>query len=217
MNLLSINVGTPQIYDWLGQSVTTSIFKSPVEGEAQVLRENIVGDAQSDLTVHGGVDKAVYLYPHEHYAYWQEHGFRDLTPGNFGENLSTEGLLEGDIHIGDELEIGSARFAVTQPRMPCYKLQVRFNAPGMTKLFYQSRRFGWYVKVLREGKILAGQRIEIVHRDENAVTVADLIALHTGDKHDPDVLNRLLRVKALAAVWREDLQQRFARRGTASA
>ena len=129
-----------------------------------------------------------------------------LTMGSFGENLTTDGLLEGDIHLGDELEIGTSRFVVTQPRLPCYKLQVRFMRPEMTKLFYQSRRFGFYLKVLREGKILAGQLIEIVKRDENAVTVADLIALYTGDAHGRDVLERVLRVRALPPGWREDLR-----------
>jgi len=145
MRVLSVNVGRPQQYEWLGQSVTTSIFKFPVEGEVQVSRLNLAGDAQSDLTVHGGTHKALYLYPHEHYAYWEAKGSGPLTLGNFGENLTTEGLLESDIHIGDELEIGSARFAVTQPRLPCYKLGLRFKHPEMTKLFYQSRRFGSYL------------------------------------------------------------------------
>lgn len=217
MKLISVNVGTPQTYDWMGQVVTTSIFKSRIEGEVHVARLNIAGDAQSDLTVHGGVDKAVYAYPHEHYAYWTERGLGPLTMGSFGENLTTDGLLEGDIHLGDELEIGTSRFVVTQPRLPCYKLQVRFMRPEMTKLFYQSRRFGFYLKVLREGKILSGQLIEIVKRDENAVTVADLIALYTGDAHGGDVLDRVLRVRALPPGWREDLEQRRARRGTASA
>jgi MOSC domain-containing protein YiiM len=217
MKVLSINVGPPHTYDWLGQTVTTSIFKSPVASEVSVSRLNLAGDAQSDLTVHGGVHKAVYVYPREHYTYWEERGFGPLTMGNFGENLTTEGLLESDLHIGDELEIGSARFAVTQPRLPCYKLQVRFNRPDMTKIFYATRRFGFYLKVVHEGKILAGQLIQIVHRDENAVTVADLIALYTGDNPDPDVLGRVLRVQALSPGWREDLQQRRVRRGAVSA
>lgn len=214
MKVLSISVGTPRQYDWLGQIVTTSIFKSLVNGEVAVSRLNIEGDEQSDLRVHGGEHKAVYVYPREHYAYWTERGFGPLAMGNFGENLTTEGILEGDIHIGDEIEIGSARFAVTQPRLPCYKLQVRFDNPEMTKIFYQSRRFGFYLKVVREGKILAGQRIEIVHRDENAVTVADLIALYTGDVQNADVLDRVLRVAALPPGWRDDLQQRRTRGAT---
>lgn len=217
MKLLSVNVGTPQQHNWMGQQVTTSIFKSPVEGEVAVKTLNLAGDAQSDLTVHGGVHKAVYVYPHEHYAWWMEHGIRPLKAGNFGENLTIEGMLENDVHIGDELEIGSARFAVTQPRLPCYKLQVRFNRPEMTKVFYNSRRFGFYVKVTREGALQAGAPITILQRDPNAVSVADLIALYTGDNPDPDVLRRVIAVEALPPAWREDLRARAERPDKASA
>lgn len=208
MKILSVNVGTPKEYNWMGQPVTTSIFKSPVEGEVQVATLNLAGDAQSDLTVHGGVHKAVYAYPHEHYAWWTDRGIKPLKPGNFGENLTIGGLLEGDIHIGDELEIGSARFAVTQPRLPCYKLQVRFNRPEMTKVFWNSRRFGFYLMVVGEGALRAGDPIEVVRRDANAVSVADLIALYTGDKPDFDVLRRVIAVEALPEAWREDLQEK---------
>ena len=217
MKVLSVNVGTPKQYDWMGQAITTSIFKSPVEGEVQVAKFDLVGDVQSDLTVHGGVHKAVYVYPHEHYAYWMEQGIKPLTMGNFGENLTVEGLLEGDIHIGDELEIGSARFAITQPRLPCYKLQVRFNRPEMTKIFWHSRRFGFYLKVTREGSLAADAPINIVKRDPNAVSVADLIALYTGDRPDADVLRRVIEVEALPESWRMDLQERARHRnGVAS-
>jgi MOSC domain-containing protein YiiM len=208
MKVLSVNVGTPKQYDWMGQAVTTSIFKSPVDDEVQVKTLDLDGDAQADLTVHGGVHKAVYVYPHEHYAYWIEHGIKPLKMGNFGENLTVEGLLETDIHIGDELEIGSARFAVTQPRLPCYKLQVRFNRPEMTKIFWNSRHFGFYLMVTREGSLAAGAPIAIVRREPNAVSVADLIALYTGDRPDPDVLRRVIKVEALPEAWRMDLRER---------
>ena len=217
MRVLSVNIGTPKQYNWMGQEVTTSIFKFPVDGEVQVARLDLAGDQQSDLTVHGGVHKAVYAYPHEHYAWWIEHGIKPLAPGNFGENLTVEGLLEGDVHIGDELEIGSARFVISQPRLPCYKLQVRFNRPEMTKLFYNTRRFGWYFKVVREGALQAGAPITIVQRDPNAVSVADLIALYTGDKNDVDLLQRAIAVEALPEAWREDLQQRVEKHKRASA
>lgn len=217
MKILSVNVGTPKQYDWMGQAVTTSIFKSPVEGEVQVKTLDLDGDQQSDLSVHGGVHKAVYVYPHEHYSYWIERGIKPLKMGNFGENLTVEGVLETDIHIGDELEIGSARFAVTQPRLPCYKLQVRFNRPEMTKVFWNSRRFGFYLKVLREGSLATGAPIEIAQRDPNSVSVADLIALYTGDRPDVDVLRRVVKVEALPEAWRADLQQHADRYLKASA
>ncbi len=217
MKVLSVNVGTPKQYDWMGQAVTTSIFKSPVDGDVQVKTLDLEGDQQSDLSVHGGVHKAVYVYPHEHYAYWIERGIKPLKMGNFGENLTVEGLLETDIHIGDELEIGSARFAITQPRLPCYKLQVRFNRPEMTKIFWNSRRFGFYLKVLREGSLASGAPVNIAQRDPNAVTVADLIALYTGDRPDIDVLRRVIKVDALPEAWRMDLQQHAERYRKASA
>ncbi len=217
MKVLSVNVGTPKQYDWMGQTVTTSIFKFPVDGEVAVAKLDLAGDEQADLMVHGGADKAVYAYPYEHYAYWIEHGIKPLKMGNFGENLTIEGLLETDIHIGDELEIGSARFVVTQPRMPCYKLQVRFNRPEMTKVFYYSRRFGFYLKVIREGALQADTPISIVQRDANAVSVTDLIALYTGDNPDAGVLQRVIAVDALPEAWRLDLQQRAAQKRNAAA
>lgn len=217
MKVLSVNVGTPKQYDWMGQTVTTSIFKFPVDGEVAVAKLDLAGDEQADLMVHGGADKAVYAYPYEHYAYWIEHGIKPLKMGNFGENLTIEGLLETDIHIGDELEIGSARFVVTQPRMPCYKLQVRFNRPEMTKVFYYSRRFGFYLKVIREGALQADTPISVVQRDANAVSVTDLIALYTGDNPDAGVLQRVIAVDALPEAWRLDLQQRAAQKRNAAA
>ena len=157
MKVLSVNVGKPQEHEWRGLRVKTAIFKSPVEGPVAVRKLDLAGDEQADLTVHGGADKAVYAYPHEHYTYWQSQlpGY-SLTLGNFGENLTVSGLTEEDIHIGDQLQIGTARFTVTQPRTPCYKLGVRFNREDMTKRFYESRRFGFYLRVLREGTLQAG-------------------------------------------------------------
>lgn len=212
MRVLSVNVGTPKQYNWMGQTVTTSIFKFPVEGEVQVTRLDLAGDTQADLTVHGGVHKAVYVYPHEHYAWWIDQGIKPLAPGNFGENLTIDGLLERDVHIGDELEIGSARFVISQPRLPCQKLQVRFNRPEMTKLFYNTRRFGWYFAVSREGALQAGSPITVVNRDANAVSVADLIALYTGDRTEDELLQRAIAVEALPEAWREDLRQRAEKR-----
>lgn len=210
MKVLSVNAGVPQQFDWQGYRITSSIFKNPVDGVVQVGKLNLAGDAQSDLTVHGGFDKAVYVYPHEHYAYWNAMGVGPLSFGNFGENLTTEGLLEGDIHLGDELEIGTARFVVTQPRLPCYKLGLRFNRPEMTKLFYRSRRFGLYLRVTLEGALQAGDPISIVNRDQNAVSVGDLVSLYTRDTLDAGLLQRAIRVAVLPQGWREELLQRSA-------
>jgi MOSC domain-containing protein YiiM len=210
MNILSVNVGKPQDHEWRGLLVRTAIFKSPVEGTVAVRKLDLAGDAQADLTVHGGADKAVYAYPHEHYSYWQSHlaGYA-LTPGNFGENLTLSGLTEENIHIGDQVQIGTALFTVTQPRTPCYKLGVRFNREDMTKRFYESRRFGFYLRVLREGSLQAGDALTVVGRDPNAVSVKDVIRLFTGDSRDRALLDRALKLTTLPVGWHGALRERL--------
>src|SRR6266550_4054691 len=158
MKLLSVNVGLPRELEWKGKVVRTSIFKVPVTGQVRVAKLNVEGDQQSDLTVHGGIDKAVYAYPSEHFAFWStELPGMDLPWGVFGENFTTAGLLEETFHIGDRLRIGSAEFMVTQPRMPCFKLDIRFNRSDMVKRFLQSGRTGFYFAVLKEGEVAAGE------------------------------------------------------------
>ena len=215
MKVLSVNIGKPQLHAWRGLRVRTAIFKSPVEGPVAVKKLDLAGDEQADLTVHGGADKAVYVYPHQHYTYWQSQlpGY-SLTLGNFGENLTVSGLSEEDIHIGDELQIGTARFTVTQPRTPCYKLGVRFDREDMTKRFYESRRFGFYLRVLHEGMLQAGDSITVEAGDPNAVSVADVARLFTGDSRDQELLARALKLHTLPAGWRGALQERLdGRRG----
>ncbi len=174
----SINVGLPREILWHRKTVTTSIFKAPVSGRIRVSRHNLAGDQQSDLTVHGGVDKAVYVYPSEHYAYWREQLPDFPLPwGAFGENFTSEGLLEDAIRIGDRLRIGTAEFAVTQPRMPCFKLGVRFDRADMVKRFLQSGRSGFYLSVSKEGEVTAGDTVTFIARDEHAVSVADVVSL----------------------------------------
>lgn len=211
MQVISVNVGRPQEHEWRGQRVTTAIFKSPVEGPVAVGKLDLAGDQQADLGVHGGPDKAVYAYPQEHYAYWRSQ-LPDYSsgPGNFGENLTLAGLLEDAIHIGDQLQIGTAAFTVTQPRSPCYKLGVRFHREDMTKRFYESRRFGFYLRVLHEGTIAAGSAVTVVERDPNAVSVADIVRLFTGDSHDAALLKRTLKLRTLPEGWRQYLQERIA-------
>ncbi len=210
MKVLSVNVGRPQEREWRGVRVRTAIFKSSVEGPVAVGKLDLEGDEQGDLTVHGGPDKAVYAYPYEHYAYWQAQlpGY-SLAPGNFGENLTVTGASEESIHIGDTLQIGTARFTVTQPRTPCYKLGVRFDREDMTRRFYESRRFGFYLRVLREGTLQAGDAITVVSRDPNSVSVADVIRLFTGDSRDRALLERALKIGSLPAGWRDALRERL--------
>ena len=211
MKVISVNVGKPQEHEWRGLRVKTAIFKSPVEGPVAVGKLNLQGDEQGDLTVHGGADKAVYAYPYEHYGYWESQlpGYA-LAPGNFGENLTIAGLSEESIHIGDQLQIGTAQFTVTQPRTPCYKLGVRFNHEDMTKRFYASRRFGFYLRVLREGTLQAEEAVTVVSRDPNAVSVADVARLFTGDSRDPELLRRALKLSTLPPGWSDALRERLA-------
>ena len=204
MKLLSINVGQPREVLWKNRHVLTSIFKEPVEGAVTVRSLNIDGDGQADLTVHGGRDKAVYAYAAEHYDFWRkELPLMNLPFGMFGENLTTEGLLEDEVNIGDRLRIGTALFEVKQPRMPCYKLGIKFERDDIIKKFLQSERSGIYFAVLEEGEIKAGDTIEFISRDENQVTVTDIQRLYTSENLNLDLLQRALQVEALAEDWRE--------------
>jgi MOSC domain-containing protein YiiM len=205
-SLLSIQVGRPRQVEWGGDIVTTSIFKTKVTGPVRVHRLDLEGDEQSDLTVHGGPDKAVYLYPSEHYDFWaRELNEPSLPSGAFGENLTTKGLIEQDVNIGDRLRIGSAEFLVTQPRMPCFKLQIRFNRGDMVKRFAQSRRSGFYLRVLQEGVLEAGDAITFLSRDEAGVSVADIVNLYFGDGTDEQLLRRASELHALPANLRRYL------------
>jgi len=210
MKLLSVNVGLPREIEWKGKIVRTSIFKAPVPGRIRVAKLNAEGDQQSDLTVHGGIDKAVYAYPSEHYPFWRrELPGMDLPWGVFGENLTTEGLLEETLHIGDRLRIGSSEFVVTQPRMPCFKLGIRFNRPDMVKRFLQSGRSGFYFSVLKEGELAADDSIELVERDDHDVTVADVVDLYRGDATNQDMLRRVSDLASLPNSWREYFRKRL--------
>ncbi len=176
MKILSVNVGMPREIEWRGETIRTSIFKAPVPGRVRVRRLNLEGDQQSDLTVHGGRNKAVYVYPSEHYPFWRtELPDTELPWGAFGENLTTEGLLEESVAIGDVLRCGSAEFVVTQPRMPCFKLGIRFGRPDMPRRFQRAGRHGFYLAVLREGEVGAGDPIELVAAAGDRVSVAEAV------------------------------------------
>jgi len=210
MNVLSVNVGLPREVDWRGKTVRTSIFKAPVPGRVRVTLLNVQGDQQSDLSVHGGADKAIYAYPSEHYALW-----RDELPGSefpwgaFGENLTIEGMLEDQVHIGDRFRVGSAEFVVTQPRMPCFKLGIRFHRPDMVKRFLRSGRTGFYLAVLREGEIGAGDPLDLIAQDDSRITVADVVALYAADAANQDLLRRASELSSLPESWREYFRERL--------
>jgi MOSC domain-containing protein YiiM len=207
MHVVSVNVGLPRQVVWRGRAVRTGIFKDPVSNFVPLRRLNLEGDAQADLSVHGGPDKAIYAYPIENYKFWRsELRGRELPFGIFGENLTTEGLIEAAVHVGDEFRVGTARLVITQPRMPCFKLGLRFDDPGMTKRFLASGRPGIYLAVLEEGEVGPGSPIELLHEDENRVTVTELLRLKLSDEVDVVGIRRALQVPALAAVWRREFE-----------
>jgi MOSC domain-containing protein YiiM len=212
MQLISINVGLPRQVAWKGRAASTGIFKEPVSERVMVRSLNLDGDGQADLTVHGGLDKAVYVYPFEHYDYWRsELPGMDLPPGIFGENFTTTGLKEAEVNIGDRFQIGTVELMVTQPRLPCYKLGIRFGRPDMVKRFLASRRTGFYFRVLQEGEVVAGDTLELVSRDDNNITVADITQLYTREKTDPELLHRVAQLEVLPASWRDYFQEQSRR------
>ena len=206
MKLISVNVGLPRTVIHKGKTVVTGIFKEPVAGRIRLRTLNLDGDKQADLSVHGGASKAVYAYPSEHYEYWRaELPGMDLPWGMFGENFTTEGLHEGTVHIGDRFRIGSAELMVTEPRLPCYKLGVKFGRDDIIKHFLQSGRHGFYFAVLREGEVGVGDRIESMGRDSHNVSVPDITRLYLSQKFsraDIETLYRAVRIEALPESWR---------------
>lgn len=211
MKIISLNVGRPRLVVWEGQSVSTGIYKAPVEGRVMLRTLNLDGDRQADLTVHGGRFKAVYLYPSEHYAFWRDElPDMELPWGMFGENFTAEGLDESSVNIGDRFRIGEAEVSVTQPRMPCHKLGIKFGRMDILKKFLASGRTGFYFSVEREGEVGAGDEIELVARDTHNVTVADITRLYARDRSDFETMRRAVAVEALPESWRQHFRQKLA-------
>ena len=217
MRIASLNVGLPVEVTWRGRKVTTGIYKEPVAGRVHLRRLNLDGDRQADLTVHGGKDKAVYCYPLEHYEYWKrELPEQALRAGAFGENFTTDGSLEDSIHVGDRFSVGSAEVVVTQPRLPCYKLGIKFGSDDMVKRFFASRRTGFYLSVAREGEVGAGDEIKPITRDPTGVTIAEFTRLYAEKTYkDSDVLSlrRLYQIAALPESWKDYFGERLDRFG----
>ena len=210
MKIVSVNVGQPREVLAGGQTVTTGIYKEPVAGRVVARRLNLEGDRQADLSVHGGIHKAVYAYPSEHYPFWRgEFPEMDLPYGMFGENLTVAGLTEKELNIGDTLRIGEALMQVTQPRMPCFKLAIKFGREDIIKRFMQSQRSGFYLAVLEEGEVGAGDEIDRQHRDAGNVTVTDIVRLYSTDKYNLDLLRRAVQLEALPPDWREYFRERI--------
>jgi MOSC domain-containing protein YiiM len=215
MNIISLNVGLPRDVLWHGRTVTTGIYKEPVKGRVALRTLNLDGDRQADLTAHGGAQKAVYCCPVEHYDYWKkELPGRDLPLAIFGENFTTDGLLENSVHLGDQFLIGSAQVVVTQPRLPCYKLGIRFESDDMVKRFLASGRTGFYFAVTREGEVGASDDIKKIASDPNAVPVSEITRLYITKRfnnEDVDSLRRALQVAALPNSWKDYFRDRQAR------
>jgi MOSC domain-containing protein YiiM len=218
MKLVSVNVGLPRGVTWHGMNITTGIFKQPVTGRVVLRQLNLDGDRQADLTVHGGEDKAVYCYPMAHYDYWKkELQGRELPRGMFGENFTLDfparaGSPEDSVHIGDRFSVGSAEVIVTQPRLPCYKLGIRFQMDDMVKRFLASGRSGFYLAVTREGEVGAGDELTEIARDPNSVPVSEVTRLYLTKRYSEDDARSvwsLLKVSALPDGLKEYFRERL--------
>ena len=208
MKLISVNVGRPRLLSWKGVTFNTGIFKAPVSGKVMLHTTNLDGDRQADLSVHGGPNKAVYGYPSEHYPYWQKQfSGLDLPWGAFGENWTTEGLLEGNISIGDRYRIGSAVVRVTTPRLPCFKLAAKFQRDDMIERFLSSGRCGYYFAVMEEGTVSAGDEFEFLGGEMPTLSIGEIFKAYTS--LDPDLLQKAAAVTALPESWRERFQTRL--------
>ena len=198
--VVSVNLGRPRSVDWHGTQVTSAIWKQPLPGPVAVRGVNLAGDDQADRQVHGGPDKAVYAYASQDYRFWEAQLGQALEPGAFGENLTLDGLDVSHALIGEQWQIGSALLEVSQPRVPCYKLGIRFADPAFPRRFAAAERPGAYLRILREGSLAAGDRVTVTHRPEHALSVALVSRAYFNDR---GLLPRLLEVPELSSSWRD--------------
>lgn len=214
MELLSINVSPVRETTYKGRTVSTGIFKEPVEGQVLLRCLSLAGDEQADLKGHGGPNRAVYVYTTENYEYWKRELDRDdFRFGQFGENFTVHGGLEDQVHVGDVYEVGSARVQVTQPRVPCYKLGIKMGDPGFVKVYLRSCRVGFYFRVLQEGGVRAGDRLELVESDPMKMTVREICHLYYFDPKNLEASQRALRIEALSPGWRQGFEERLVKAG----
>jgi MOSC domain-containing protein YiiM len=215
MKVISVNVGLPRQVSYGNRQIVTGIFKEPVKGRVKVAILNLDGDAQADLSVHGGLDKAVYSYSEEHYKYWKKvYPTIDMPFGMFGENLTTRGINEDMVNIGDQYRIGSSRLVVTQPRMPCYKLGIKFGRMDILEKLVHSQRPGIYYKILEKGELGAGDNIKLLYRDNNNVTINDIVSLYINDNSDGEniaKMKRATKLESLPEPWKIYFGQKIAR------
>lgn len=211
MRLISLNVARPRLLLYNGSSISTGIFKQPVPGPVVLRRLNLDGDRQADLGAHGGPYKAVYGYPSEHYEYWRkELPDTDLPWGMFGENFTTEGLDENELHVGDRLQVGSAIVMVRQPRTPCYKLSAKFRRDDMIERFLHSGRSGFYFSVEQEGSVAAEDSFQLLSHAPQAITIAEMNRLFVQDKYNRSLLEKAIATPAVPENWRHYLSERLA-------
>lgn len=215
MKLISVNIALPQDIETNGKTVSTGIYKLPAPGRVWLGKLGLTGDGQADLTVHGGEHQAAYSYPFEHYAHWQAALGREPFPfGTFGENFTISGLLEDDVCVGDVLQIGGATLQITLPRLPCFKFGHKIGDPGILKDFLQSGRSGFYLRVLSEGEVGAGDTITISQRDPAAISIRTALGMQRLGEGDADLMQRALAIPSLAPLLRHDLEKRLAGQGT---
>ncbi|MFP6581493.1 MAG: MOSC domain-containing protein [Candidatus Hydrogenedentota bacterium] len=208
MKLLSLNISDLLQVEHRGKTVGAGIFKRSVNGPVRATRLTLEGDRRVDLRYHGGEHKAIYLYPHEHYAHWREVlGKDDLPMGRFGENFTTKGLLETDVHIGDRFRVGKAEIEITQLRVPCFKLGIAVGDPRFVKTFLQSERSGFYARVLQEGDVQAGDTLERTHSDSEGVTAQYIHHLYFRDSSNKPEIERVLTIDALSKEWRKQFRE----------
>ncbi len=210
MKLVSVNVGLPRLLGWKGATFKTGIFKKPVDGRIMLRKTNLDGDRQADLSVHGGVNKAVYAYPSEHYRFWRGELPQEALPwGSFGENFTTEGLLETNVCMGDQYRVGSAVVKVTTPRLPCFKLAAKFQREDMIERFLHSGHSGFYFSVVEEGDIGTGDAFHFLQSEIPSVTIAEFNHLYTSHAPDLELLKRAVEVGSLPESWRERFRTRI--------
>lgn len=216
MKIETVSVGAPRVVRWKGREVITSIFKSPVRGPVRVRRLNLEGDRQADLEVHGGEYKAIYAYAAEDSDWWSAALPRPLEPASFGENLTVRGFEEGAIHIGDVFRAGDAELEATEPRLPCYKLGIRFGDPQMVEAFATARRWGIYFRVVKEGELQSGDVVKRIHSDAEAIPVYDIARVYVFDREDVATMERLASHPRLDPSWKEHFVERLESRKTGS-
>ena len=211
MKLVSLNVARPRLIVYNGATINTGIFKEPVSGPVQLRTLNLDGDRQADLSVHGGPNKAVYAYPSEHYPFWRQELGVDLPWGMFGENFTTMGLAEDDLHVGDRLQIGSSIVMVRQPRIPCYKLAAKFQRDDILERFLLSGRSGFYFSVEQEGSVAAEDEVHLLKGNRPGITISEMNRLFVREKYNQDLLYKAVHTAALPEDWREYFSERLNR------